>query len=43
MIPEALTCTAVLGLDVGKSTHWACLATRAGEVVLNRRVANSII
>ena len=41
MIPEALTCTAVLGLDVGKSTHWACLATRAGEVVLNRRVANS--
>lgn len=41
MIPEALTCTAALGLDVGKSTHWACLATRAGEVVLNRRVANS--
>ena len=41
MIPEALTCTAVLGLDVGKTAHWACCVTRLGEVVANRRVANA--
>ena len=35
MIPEALTCTAVLGLDVGKTAHWACCVTRLGEVVAN--------
>ena len=32
---------AVLGIDVGKSSHWACLVTREGEVALNRRVRNS--
>lgn len=31
---------AVLGIDVGKSVHWACLVTRAGEIVLSRPVAN---
>lgn len=25
MIEEARTCDAVLGLDVGKRSHWACL------------------
>ena len=32
---------AVLGIDVGKSSHWACLVTREGEVALSRRVRNS--
>lgn len=32
---------AVLGIDVGKPSHWACLVTREGEVALNRRVRNS--
>ena len=30
----------VIGLDVGKSSHWACVATRDGEVLANRPVAN---
>jgi len=34
-------CEAVLGLDVGKSSHWACLVTKGGEVAANRPVANS--
>lgn len=41
MLQDAATCDAVLGLDVGKSAHWACLATRAGEVLLSAPVANS--
>ena len=41
MIEEAFTCHAVLGLDVGKFSHWACLVTRAGEIALNRPVANA--
>lgn len=32
---------AVLGLDVGKATHWACMLTRDGEIAVNRPVANS--
>lgn len=32
---------AVLGLDVGKASHWACMLTRDGEVAVNRPVANS--
>lgn len=32
---------AVLGLDVGKASHWACMLTRDGEVSVNRPVANS--
>ena len=32
---------AVLGLDVGKGSHWACLVTAEGEVAANRPVANS--
>lgn len=32
---------AVLGLDVGKSSHWACLVTRDGETAVNSPVANS--
>ena len=31
---------AVIGLDVGKSAHWACVATRDGEVLLSAPVAN---
>ena len=41
MPQDSATRNAVLGLDVGKSAHWACLVTRAGEIVLNRPVANS--
>lgn len=32
---------AVLGLDVGKASHWACMLTRDGEVAVSRPVANS--
>lgn len=31
---------AVIGLDVGKSSHWACVATRDGEVLFSAPVAN---
>ena len=31
---------AVLGLDVGKSSHWACLVAAGGEVTVSERVAN---
>lgn len=41
MPQDSATRNAVLGLDVGKSAHWACLVTRAGDIVLNRPVANS--
>lgn len=41
MTAEAATCTAVLGLDVGKFSHWACLVSRAGEIVVNRPMANT--
>lgn len=41
MTTEAATCGAVLGLDVGKSSHRACLATRAGEVLVDRPVPNT--
>ena len=30
----------VIGLDVGKSSHWACVATRGGEVLASKPVAN---
>lgn len=30
----------VIGLDVGKSSHWACVATRDGEVLASKPVAN---
>lgn len=30
----------VIGLDVGKSSHWACVETRDGEVLLSAPVAN---
>lgn len=41
MVPEASSCTAVLGMDVGKFSHWACCATRLGEVTLNKPVGNA--
>lgn len=41
MIEEARTCDAVLGLDVGKRSHWACLASRGGEVLMSAPVQNS--
>lgn len=31
---------AVLGVDVGKQSHWCCLVTADGEVALNAPVAN---
>ena len=30
----------VLGIDVGKRSHWACLLTAEGEIALNAPVAN---
>ena len=30
----------VIGLDVGKSSHWACVATRDDEVLASKPVAN---
>ena len=33
---------AVLGLDVGKASHWACMLTRDGEVAVNRPVAVNV-
>ena len=41
MIEEAFTCSSVLGLDVGKFSHWACLVTRLGTTTLNRLVPNT--
>lgn len=41
MMKEASTCGAALGLDVGKASHWACLVTRAGEVLADRPVENT--
>lgn len=41
MLTEAATCTAVLGLDVGKFSHWACHVTRRGEVLASGPVANT--
>jgi len=29
-----------IGLDVGKSSHWARVATRDGEVIASKPVAN---
>lgn len=33
----------VIGLDVGKSSHWACLATRDGEVLASELVATGVV
>ena len=41
MPTEAATCTAVLGLDVGKFSHWACHVTRRGEVLASGSAANT--
>ena len=30
----------VIGLDVGKSSHWACVAARDGEVLASKPVVN---
>jgi hypothetical protein len=30
----------VLGVDVGKKSHWACLVTAEGEIALKAPVAN---
>ena len=40
MLEEATACKAVLGLDVGKRSHWACLLTRGGEGLENGPGAN---
>lgn len=39
MAPPRRLGTAI-GLDVGKSSHWACVATRDGEILLSVPVAN---
>lgn len=41
MPTEAATCAAVIGLDVGKFSHWACDVTRQGEVLRSEPVANT--
>lgn len=41
MLTEAATCPAVLGIDVGKFSHWACHVTRQGEVLRSKPVANT--
>lgn len=41
MLSEAATCTSVIGLDVGKFSHWACYITRQGEVLKSTPVANT--
>lgn len=41
MLKTATARKAVLGLDVGKSSHWACLVTRDGEIALNGPVSNT--
>ena len=41
MVNAAIARKAVLGLDVGKSSHWACLVTGDGEVTVNSPVDNS--
>ena len=30
----------VIGTDVGKSSHWACVATRDGEALASKPIAN---
>ena len=30
----------VIGLDVGKSSHWACVVTREGELLASKPVLN---
>ena len=41
MEAPSATRPAVLALDVGKLSHWACLATSCGEIALSEPVANS--
>lgn len=41
MVKPAIARKAVLGLDVGKSSHWACLVTAEGEIAVNRPATNS--
>ena len=41
MPTEAAACAAVIGLDVGKFSHWACHVTRQGEVLRSEPVANT--
>ena len=41
MLTEATACAAVIGLDVGKFSHWACHVTRQGEILASGPVANT--
>lgn len=41
MLTEAATCSAVIGLDVGKFSHWACHVSRGGEILSSAPVANT--
>lgn len=41
MLTGAATCPAVLGIDVGKFSHWACHVARQGGVLGSKPVANT--
>ena len=41
MLTEAAACSAVIGLDVGRFSHWACRVTRQGEVLGSGPVAST--
>lgn len=41
MVAVAMARRPVLGLDVGKSSHWACLVAEDGEIALSGPVPNS--
>ena len=41
MLTEATACPAVIGLDVGKFSHWACHVTRQGEILKSVPIANT--
>ncbi len=41
MLAEAAACAAVIGLDVGKLSRWACRVTRQGEVLRSGPAANT--
>ena len=41
MDAKASTYTAVLGIDVGKFSHWACLVRKTGEIALSKPIPNA--
>ena len=41
MLSSVASCSSVIGLDVGKFSHWACCITKQGEVLKSTPVANT--